>query len=174
MLTISATSTEASGTHSPGDALGLAGAERLKVHADVPLHGREQLLGGAVGGVGLFPPVTLVPARDNPLVFTTKHVEVIRLRKSHEKRSEVRRAGMCVRPNGLKVAPNSKSLNLELFIKCVGKHKHLSRPSGGKIGESGFYKLFQRKHSSEAHGNTVTHSPTCIVIFLRAVFVTHS
>lgn len=95
MITICATRTEVSGTHSAGDALGLAGAERLEVHADVSLHGREQLLGGAVGGVGLFPPVTLVPAGDNPLVFTAKHVEVVRLRESQEKHAEVteRRGG---------------------------------------------------------------------------------
>lgn len=96
MLTMSATGTEVNGTHSPGDALGLAGAERLKVHADVALHGREQLLGGAVGSVGLFPPVTLVPAGDNPLVFTAKHVEVIRLPKSQEMDAEAteRRGGV--------------------------------------------------------------------------------
>lgn len=80
--------TEVGITHSPGDALDLSGAERLKVHTDVPLHGREQLLCGAVGGVGLFPPVSLVPARDNPLVFTAKHVQVIRLRESQEKESK--------------------------------------------------------------------------------------
>ena len=57
----------------------MSSAERLKVHTDVPLHGCEQLLGGAVGAVGLFPPVALVPAGDYPLVFTAKHVQVIRL-----------------------------------------------------------------------------------------------
>lgn len=75
-------------THSPGDALDLPGAEWLEVHTDVSLHGGEQLLCGAVGGVGLFPPVSLVPARDNPLVFTAKHVQVIRLRESQESDSE--------------------------------------------------------------------------------------
>lgn len=64
-------------THSARDALDLASTEWLKVHADVSLHGCEQLLGGAVSGVGLLPPVSLVPARDNPLVFTSKHVQVI-------------------------------------------------------------------------------------------------
>lgn len=73
-------------THSPGDALDLTGAEWLKVHTDVSFHGCEQLLGGAVGGVGLFPPVSLVPAGDNPLVFTAKHVQVICLRESRRKR----------------------------------------------------------------------------------------
>lgn len=69
------------GTHPAGDALDLAGAERLKVHTDVALHGGEQLLGGAVGAVGLFPPVPLVPAGDDPLVFATKHVEVVGLER---------------------------------------------------------------------------------------------
>lgn len=67
-------------THPVGDALDLPSAERFKVHTDVSLHGCKQLLGGAVGGVGLLPPVALVPTGDNPLVFTAKHVQVIRLR----------------------------------------------------------------------------------------------
>lgn len=67
--------------HPAGDALDLPSAERLKVHADVALHGGEQLLGGAVGGVGLLPPVPLVPAGDDPLVFTAIHVQVVRLRR---------------------------------------------------------------------------------------------
>lgn len=66
-------------THPARDALDLPSAERLKVHANVSLHGSEKLLGGAVGVVGLFPPVALIPARDNPLIFTPKHVQVIRL-----------------------------------------------------------------------------------------------
>ena len=61
-------------THPAGDALDLPSTEWLKVHADVSLHGCEQLLGGTVGGVGLLPPVALVPAGDDPLVFTAKHV----------------------------------------------------------------------------------------------------
>lgn len=61
-------------THPARDALDLSSAERLKVHANVSLHGSEKLLGGAVGAVGLFPPVALIPARDDPLVFTAKHV----------------------------------------------------------------------------------------------------
>lgn len=56
-----------------------ASTEGLKVHADVALHGRQQLLGGAVSGVGLLPPVPLVPARDDPLVFTAIHVQVVGL-----------------------------------------------------------------------------------------------
>lgn len=63
--------------HPARDALDLASAEWLKVHTDVSLHGCEQLLSGAVGAVGLLPPVALVPAGDNPLVFTTKHVNII-------------------------------------------------------------------------------------------------
>lgn len=66
-------------THPARDALDLPSAEWLKVHTDVSLHGCKQLLGGAVGGVGLFPPVALVPSRNNPLVFTAKHVQIIRL-----------------------------------------------------------------------------------------------
>lgn len=75
-------------THSARDALDLASAERLEVHADVSLHGREQLLGGAVGGVGLLPPVALVPAGDNPLVFTAEHVQVICLGGTEEMEAE--------------------------------------------------------------------------------------
>lgn len=71
-------------THSARDALDLPGAERLKVHADVALHGGEQLFGGAVGAVGLFPPVALVPAGDDPLVFAAKHVEVVGLQRLTE------------------------------------------------------------------------------------------
>lgn len=73
--------------HPAGDALSLPSTERLKIHTDVSLHGCEQLLGGAVGGVGLLPPVALVPARDNPLVFTAKHVQVIRLGRVEETES---------------------------------------------------------------------------------------
>lgn len=75
-------------THPTRDALDLPSAERLKVHTDVSLHSCEQLLGGAVGGVGLFPPVALVPAGDNPLVFTTKHVQVIGLGGSKDREVE--------------------------------------------------------------------------------------
>lgn len=71
-------------THPARDALDLPSAERLKVHTDVSLHGCEQLFGGAVGGVGLLPPVALVPAGDNPLVFTAIHVQVICLGRVEE------------------------------------------------------------------------------------------
>ena len=64
------------GTHPARDALDLASAKGLKVHGDVALHGSEQLAGGAVGAVGLLPPVPLVPARDDPLVLAAKHVQV--------------------------------------------------------------------------------------------------
>lgn len=67
-------------THPARDALNLPSTEWLKVHTDISLHGCEQLLGGAVGGIGLLPPVALVPARDNPLVFAAKHVQVVCLR----------------------------------------------------------------------------------------------
>lgn len=66
-------------THPARDALNLPSTEWLKVHTDVSLHGCEQLLGGAVGGIDLLPPVALVPARDDPLVFAAKHVQVVRL-----------------------------------------------------------------------------------------------
>lgn len=77
-------------THPARDALDLPSTERLKVHTDVSLHGCEQLLGGAVGGVGLLPPVALVPAGNNPLVFTAKHVQVICLEGVEEMDVEVR------------------------------------------------------------------------------------
>lgn len=67
-------------THPARDALDLTSAQRLKVHADVSLHGCEKLLGGAVGAVGLLPPVTLVPPGNDPLVFTAIHVQVVGLR----------------------------------------------------------------------------------------------
>lgn len=76
-------------THPARDALDLPSAEWLKVHTDVTLHGCEQLLGGAVGGVGLLPPVSLVPTGDNPLVFTAKHVQVICLWGSEKGRYDM-------------------------------------------------------------------------------------
>lgn len=82
-------SSEVQHTHPARDALDLPSTERLKVHTDVSLHGCKQLLGGAVGSVGLLPPVALVPAGDNPLVFTPKHVQVIRLQKVDEIEVEV-------------------------------------------------------------------------------------
>lgn len=86
--TISLTLIKVHVTHPARDALDLSSAERLKVHADVPFHGCEELLGGAVGGVGLFPPVALVPAGDDPLVFTAKHVEIICLRQTTTKKKK--------------------------------------------------------------------------------------
>lgn len=64
-------------THPARDAFNWSRAERLKVHAYVSLHSREELLGGTVGVIGLFPPVALVPTRNNPLVFTPKHIQII-------------------------------------------------------------------------------------------------
>ena len=66
-------------THPSRDPLDLFGAEGFKVHSDVSLHSGQQLPGGAVGGVGLLPPVALVPAWYDPLVLATIHVQVVRL-----------------------------------------------------------------------------------------------
>lgn len=66
-------------THPARDSFHLFGTERLKVHTYVPLHSSKQFLGGAVGRVCLLPPIALVPSRNDPLILTAIHIQVIGL-----------------------------------------------------------------------------------------------
>lgn len=116
------------GTHPARDALDLPGAERLKVHADVALHGGEQLLGGAVGAVGLLPPVPLVPAGDDPLVLAAKHVEVVGLQRLAQVTLQKRCAGVFMVRESRRTLERTyaaEDLGSQVLVKLADDDSHI-------------------------------------------------